>query len=240
MRRKLINILLHLSYFLLLRLDVSGAENVPPSGPLILMMNHVDAIDPFIVTGVFPRPVTSMSKIEVFSIPLIGFLVRAYGAIPIHRGQVDRRALQQAHRVLREGGVLLIAPEGTRSRNHSLLRGKEGMALIAVRSGAPIIPVAITGTENSSRCWKRLRRVPVRIRIGQPFRLNPNGQQVRRPLLRTMTDQAMYQLAATLPPDYRGVYETLDQASQSHLVVLGEERRDTPAVQTKQSEQESQ
>lgn len=240
MRRKLLNALLHLLYFLLLRLDVSGTENVPLTGPLILMMNHVDAIDPFIVTGIFPRPVTTVSKVEVLSIPLIGFLVRAYGAIPIHRGQVDRHALQQAYRLLRQGGALLIAPEGTRSRTHSLLPGKEGMALIAARTGAPIIPVAITGTQNSGYCWRRLRRVDVRIRIGQPFRLNPDGQHIRRPLLRTMTDQAMYQLAATLPPDYRGVYENFDQASQSHVVALEEGQRDTLAAQAKQPEQENQ
>ena len=234
MRRKLLNALLHLLYFLLLRLEVLGTENVPPTGPLILMINHVGGIDPFIVTGVFPRPVTSMSKIEVFTIPLIGLLVRAYGAIPIHRGRVDKQALRQAYQVLEQGGVLLIAPEGTRSPTHSLQHGKEGMALIAARSGAPIIPVAITGTQNSTRCWKRLRRVQVRIIIGHPFRLDPGGQQVRRPLLRAMTDEAMYQLAATLPPGYRGVYENLNQASESHVVVLGEGRRGPLAAQRSQ------
>lgn len=206
MRRKLINALLHVLYFILIELEVTGKENVPSSGPLILMINHIDALDPFLVVGVFPRPVTPMSKVEVFDIPLIGFLARAYGAIPIQRGQVDTRAVRKSYQVLQEGGVLLIAPEGTRSPTRSLQRGKEGMALIAARTGASIIPVAITGTEDAGRCWRRLRRVPVRIVIGEPFRLDTGAEPLRRPLLRAMTDEAMYRLAAILPPAYRGIY----------------------------------
>ena len=231
MRRKLIDALLHLLYFALLKLEVSGVENVPLTGPLILMMNHIDALDPFIVVGVFPRPVTPMSKIEVFDIPLIGILTQAYGAIPIRRGQVDKGAVRQAFQVLLKGGVLLVAPEGTRSPTHDLQRGKEGMALIAARTGAPIIPVGITGTEDAGRYWQRLRRVPVRIFIGEPFRLDPGGKQLRRPLLRAMTDEAMYQLAATLPPAYRGVYGDLDDATRSHVLAPLEGSRRTLVAQ---------
>lgn len=218
MRRKLINGLLRLLYFLLFRLEVLGKENVPTAGSLILMINHIDALDPFIIVGIFPRPVTPMSKIELFDLPLIGILARAYGAFPIRRGQVDKRALRQSLHVLREEGVLLIAPEGTRSPTYNLQRGKEGMALIASRTGAPIIPVAITGTENAGGYWRQLRRAPVRIVIGKPFRLDPGGERVRRPLLRAMTDEAMYQLAAILPPAYRGVYGNLNEATGSHVV----------------------
>ena len=213
MRRKLINALLHVLYFLLLKLEVSGKEHVPLTGPLILMINHIDALDPFIVVGIFPRPVTAMAKIEVFDIPLIGFLTQAYGAIPIQRGQVDTRALRQSLQVLQEGGALLMAPEGTRSPTYSLQQGKDGMAFIATRTDASIIPVGITGTQDSGRYWRRVRRVPVRISIGKPFRLIPGAEPLRRPLLRTMTDEAMYQLAGTLPPEYRGIYGDLEAAS---------------------------
>jgi len=182
------------------------------------MINHIDALDPFIVVGIFPRAVTPMSKIEVFDIPLIGILTRHYGAIPIRRGQVDKQAMNQAYQVLREEGVLLIAPEGTRSSTHTLQQGKEGMALFAARTGATIIPVGITGTEEAGRYWRGLRRVPVRIVMGEPFRLDPGGERLRRPLLRAMTDEAMYRLAATLPPAYRGVYGDLDGATQSHII----------------------
>ena len=218
MRRKLIDALLHLCYFLLLRLEVSGKQNVPLSGSLILMINHVDALDPFLVVGTFPRPVTPMSKVEVFDIPIIGFLTKAYGTIPIQRGQGDSRALRQSLQVLREGGVLLISPEGTRSPTYSLQQGKEGMALLAARTGAAIIPVAVTGTEQRGRYWRRLRRVPARILIGNPFYLDPGEERPRRPVLRAMTDEAMYQLAAILPPEYRGIYGNLDEATQFHVV----------------------
>lgn len=218
MRRKLLNTLLRILYFLLLKLEVSGTENVPPTGSLILMINHIDALDPFIVVGIFPRSVTPMSKIEVFDLPLIGILARAYGAFPIRRGQVDKDALRQSYRVLQEEGVLLIAPEGTRSPTYGLQRGKEGMALIAARTGASIIPVGVTGTEDVDHYWRRLRRAPVCITIGEAFRLDPGAERVRRPLLRVMTDEAMYQLAATLPPAYRGIYKNLDEAPRSHIV----------------------
>ncbi|GAB4527799.1 MAG: lysophospholipid acyltransferase family protein [Anaerolineae bacterium] len=231
MRRKLINALLRVLYFILIRLEVSGKENVPPTGPLILMINHIDALDPFIVVGIFPRSVTPLSKIEVFDIPLIGFLTRVYGAIPIQRGRVDTRALRRSYQVLQEGGVLLIAPEGTRSPTRSLQRAKEGMALIAVRTGASIIPVGITGTEHAGRYWRRLRRVPVRITIGEPFRLEPGAETLRRPLLRAMTDEAMYRLAAILPPTYRGIYGDTDAALQSYVEPLSSGPRPDLAAQ---------
>jgi 1-acyl-sn-glycerol-3-phosphate acyltransferase len=184
------------------------------------MINHIDALDPFIVVGIFPRPVTPMSKVEVFNIPLIGFLTEAYGTIPIQRGQGDSRALRRSLQVLKEGGALLISPEGTRSPTYSLQRGKEGMALLAARTGAPIIPVAITGTEQRGRYWRSLRRVPVRIAIGKTFHLEPGEERPRRPILRAMTDEAMYRLAATLPPEYRGIYSNLDKVTQVHVVAL--------------------
>jgi 1-acyl-sn-glycerol-3-phosphate acyltransferase len=183
------------------------------------MINHIDTLDPFIVVGIFPRPVTPMSKIEVFEIPLIGILAQLYGAFPIRRGQIDKGALRQSFQVLQDGGVLLIAPEGTRSPTGSLQQGKEGTALIAARTGAAIIPVAISGTEDTGRYWRRLRRAPVRIVIGKPFRLDPHGKQLRRPLLRVMTDEAMYQLAATLPSAYRGIYVNFDEATTSHILI---------------------
>ncbi len=217
MARKLLNIILRVAYFLVLRLEIQGAENVPVEGSLVVMINHVDAMDPFIVAGAFPRLVTPLSKIEVFAIPLIGFLTRLYGAIPIRRGQIDTQAMRRALQVLVRGEVLLVAPEGTRSPTYSLQWGKEGMALMAVRTGAPIIPVAITGAQYAGRYWKQLQRVPVRIVIGEPFRLDPADQPLRRPLLRAMTDESMYRLAAILPPEYRGVYGNLDKATGSHI-----------------------
>lgn len=219
MWRKLINGLLRILYFLLLKLEVTGRENVPRGGPLILMINHVDALDPFIVVGVFPRPVTAMAKIEVLSIPLIGFLARRYGVFPIRRGQVDTGAMRQALGLLEDEGVLLVAPEGTRSPTFSLQQGKEGMALLATRTGSSIIPVAVTGTERVGHYWRQLRRAPVRIVIGQPFRLNPGTEQVTRSLLRAMTDEAMFRLADILPPAYRGVYGDPGQTRRSHLIV---------------------
>lgn len=220
MWRKFLDRLLRFLYSLLLKLDVTGQENVPCEGPLILIINHVDALDPFIVAGIFPRPVTPLAKIEVFSIPVIGFLVKRYGAFPIRRGHIDTQAVRQALQLLQDEGALLIAPEGTRSPTSSLQQGKEGMALLAARTRASIIPVAVTGTERVDDFWRRLRRAPVRIVIGQPFKLDPGTNQVRRAQLRAMTDEAMYRLADILPPSYRGVYGNPDEASGSYVIPM--------------------
>jgi 1-acyl-sn-glycerol-3-phosphate acyltransferase len=217
MRLKLLNIVLFMLRLTLTKPEVSGKENVPPTGPLIVMINHIHALDPYVVVAVFPRPVTAMAKIEVFDVPIFGFLTRAYGVIPIQRGQVDMHAVRRSLEVLQAGGALLIAPEGTRSPTNSLQQGKEGMAFIAARTGAPVIPVGVTGTEDAESCWRRLRRVPVRVSIGKPFRLDAGDEPPRRRVLRAMTDEAMYQLAAILPPEYRGVYGDIDEASTGKI-----------------------
>ena len=198
----------------MLRLTVEGVENIPRQGPVILMINHLSFLDPFVVVASMPRQVTAMSKVENFSIPVWGWIFKLYGAIPVRRGQVDRRALKAALDVLKSDTMLLIAPEGTRSPTHALQKAHDGMAYIAQRSGAAIVPVAIIGTGDFWPHIKRLRRTPVHIRVGQPFYLQAQERRLDREMLTAMTTEAMYRLAAILPPRYRGVYADLSQATE--------------------------
>lgn len=200
------NLWLRLFYRLLIRHRVIGLENVPASGPAIVMINHVAWADPFVVLAALGRPIVPMAKVEVFEDWRIRWLTAPYGAIPVHRGDVDTQAIRSATEVLNEGGLVLISPEGTRSETGGLIQGQEGMAYLAVRAGAPILPVAITGTPQLNTHLKRLRRAPITITVGKPFRLEAGEGKLSRDVLRRLTDEAMRRLAEILPEDMRGVY----------------------------------
>jgi 1-acyl-sn-glycerol-3-phosphate acyltransferase len=217
MAKRFLNWWLRFGYWLLLRLKVEGLENVPAQGPVILMINHIHFLDPFVVVASMPRPVTAMSKIENFSIPVWGLIFKLYGAIPVRRGQVDRRALRQALDVLQGDTMLLMAPEGTRSPYRALQPAHHGLAFIAQRGQATIVPVAITGTPRFGHKLKRLRRTPVHVRLGKPFLLRADVHRRDREALSAMTAEAMYQLAALLPLSHRGHYADLDQATENYI-----------------------
>jgi 1-acyl-sn-glycerol-3-phosphate acyltransferase len=192
---------------------VEGLENFPLSGPAILMINHIAFVDPIVVLAALPRNVVPMAKIEVYNYPVVGIFPKLWEVIPVRRGEVDREALRKALDVLRAGEVILMAPEGT--RHPSLQEGKEGVAFVASRSGAPVIPVAVEGTVGfpsiDPRRWRKAGAV---VRLGKSFRFKSLGDRPGRELLRQMTDEAMYVLAAMLPFERRGVYADLSKATQ--------------------------
>jgi len=191
---------------------VVGIENIPPTGAAILAINHIALVDPILVLGVVPRVIVPLAKIEVYSYPVVGLLPRMYGVIPVRRGEFDRRALDMAQEVLRAGEIVLVAPEGTRSPAMQL--GKEGLAFLAARTQAPIIPIGVDGTVGyPSLNPRRWRQGGARITIGPPFRYRPTEGRITSERLRLMTDEAMYRVAELLPPDRRGVYADLTRAS---------------------------
>jgi len=195
---------------------VEGLENFPPSGPAILMINHIAFVDPIVVLAALPRNIVPMAKIEVYNYPVVGIFPRLWEVIPVRRGEVDRDALRKALEVLRAGEVILMAPEGT--RHPSLQEGKEGVAFVASRSGAPVIPVAVEGTSGfPSINPLRWRKPGVVVRLGRPFRFKDMGERPGRQMLRRMTDEAMYVLASMLQPERRGVYGDLAKASRATI-----------------------
>ena len=206
-----------IGFRILVKLDtVSGLENLPAQGPAILMINHIAFVDPVVVLGCLPRNIVPMAKVEVFRYPVWGVFPKLWEVIPVHRGEMDRAALRTALEVLGAGEVILVAPEGTRSV--SLQRGKEGVAFLGYRSGAPIIPVAVEGTPgfpspDPRRWWKP----GAQIRLGRPFRYRRQLERPGREQLRRMTDEAMFVLAAMLPDARRGVYSDLSAASQDTI-----------------------
>jgi 1-acyl-sn-glycerol-3-phosphate acyltransferase len=203
---------------LLYKLDVSGTQNVPKQGPFIAVMNHIYFIDPVQVGVLAPRYIVIMSKIENYHNPVLAVLMHLYGTFPVHRGELDMTAIRTSLQVLEAGHGLLMAPEGTRSRTHTLQKGLDGVAWLALRSKAPIVPVAHSGQERLGQYVKRLRRAPLRMVFGKPFLFHPVEGLDRKQQLRLMTSELMYRLAELLPPEYRGVYSDVQNAT-SHTIV---------------------
>jgi 1-acyl-sn-glycerol-3-phosphate acyltransferase len=215
-RRVLRWMITNIAWRFLARIDyerIGGLEHLPPSGPAILMINHIAFIDPIVVMGNLPRNVVPLAKAEVYRIPVWGVFPRLWNVIPVHRAELDRRALERALQVLAAGEVILLAPEAT--RHDALAEAREGVAYLGHKSGAPIIPVAIEGTSGYPALvgpWNR-HRPRAYFRLGPPFRYKPVLGRLPRERLRLMTDEALYQLAALLPEHRRGYYADLTRAT---------------------------
>jgi 1-acyl-sn-glycerol-3-phosphate acyltransferase len=217
-RRLLQNYLLRpVGFGLLVKLHVTGLEHVPASGPTIVIMNHIAAIDPFVVVGaVTSRQLIPMTKIENYQHPIVGLMARAWGVYPVRRGEVDRQALDSTIALLEQGRAILIAPEGTRRPNLSEAKG--GTTYVATKTGATIVPVGLEGTDQFPASLKRLRRALVTIRIGPAFRFRTEGRaRIPRNELHRMTHEMMGQLASLLPERRRGFYSDTSQMPTDYL-----------------------
>ena len=208
----------NIAFRFLVRIEsVEGLENLPERGAAIIMINHIAFVDPVVVLGVLPRNIVPLAKVEVYRYPIFGIFPWLWEVIPVHRGDFDRKALRSAEEVLRAGEVILVAPEGT--RHPSMQAGKEGVAFLAYRTGAPIVPVSVDGTHGfpTLPVLRRWRGPGVRIRVGKPFRLVHHAERPSREQLRRMTDQAMGALARMLPENRRGVYSNPEEIGADFL-----------------------
>lgn len=214
--------------WLMLRVQVQGAENIPAKGAGIVYYNHIHWLDPVLICGKMPRYAVPLTKIEASRWPFVGLLLRWYHVIFITRGVVDRDALKATWNVLADGDISVISPEGTRSLSGKLQTAKEGLAFIARQApDAWLVPCAITGTPQFRWHIPLVNRMVVHITYGPAFKYcwprQPTGEVVLpagragREVMREMTDQAMTQLAVLLPEGMRGDYATADPAQRSWL-----------------------
>lgn len=196
------------------RVTATGQAHVPPIGPLLVVSNHMSNLDPPLVGMLVPREITMMAKEELFlANPLQGWIIRNYGAFPVRRGAGDVGAIRQALKVLKSGGALFMAPEGTRSTTGYLGEPQEGTALIAARSAVPILPIGIWGQESFARNIRRGQRTEVGVAIGRPFRLRRLSPKPEREELQAMSEAIMERIAALLPPTYRGRFTGAAESS---------------------------
>ena len=206
--RRLILLFSRFMFLLLTRRQIKGKENVPEQGPLLIACNHIGHADQYLVAVTINRKMVWMAKKELFRSPLIRVLAVAFGAFPVHRGGMDRKALDQAHQVLNSGLALAMFPEGTRSKNAQLQQAFPGSALIALHNRTPILPVGITGMEAAQRnlFWIISHRHRVTVNIGRPFYLPEVDGKLTKVKLSKMADYIMEHIAELLAPQYRGHY----------------------------------
>ena len=203
--------------FLSTRWQVKGRENIPAEGPLLIVANHLNLADPPIVSVSIARQTMFMAKEELFKAKFTGYFIGSFGAFPVRRSQADTKAVRQALKILADGLALVVFPEATRSPNAQLQPAFPGAALIALRSGAPILPIGITGTEKiRGKTWI-LRRPRVTVNIGPAFHLPPTSRKANRTELARLTDFIMEHIAEQLPVEYRGHYVNQDGSTASTI-----------------------
>lgn len=204
---------------LICRIDDAQLAGVPEQGPLIIVTNHVNILEvPIIYTHLLPRTIHGMVLADRWKNPLLRWILNTTGTIPLYRGQPNPDAMRLAINFLKAGCFLIMMPEGTRSHDGCLQPAFTGVVLLALRSGAPILPVGFYGAEHYKENLSRLRRTDFHLVVGKRFYLDNKGEALSSQVRQLMTSEIMYHLAAILPPAYRGVYSDLTQATQDYLV----------------------
>lgn len=203
------------------RVRVEGLTDLPRSGPLIVVANHLSNADPPLVVGwltpALGRPMHILAKESLFVGP-VGALLRSQGVTPVRAGGSDIEAFRVAWSVLERGEVLCIFPEGTRSRSGALQAAKPGVAMLATRADASILPVGISGSDRFLGPGRRMPRFRSQIvlRVGRPYRLTVDPDQPRRTGVQAATDEIMRRIAALVDERHRGSYEPLDEPIDAH------------------------
>jgi len=189
------------------RTEFLGLENVPVSGALIIATNHMHYLDiPLLFINPVRTDITALVTTKYQNHWFIRWFCQTAEGIWINRDIADFSAMQSASKVLKEGRALGISPEGTRSHTTQLLPAKPGTVLLALKMGVPIVPVAITGTENAFRRVFTLQRPRFTIRFGPAFTLLPVGPENREQMYQQYTDEIMCRIAALMPEKYWGYY----------------------------------
>jgi 1-acyl-sn-glycerol-3-phosphate acyltransferase len=197
------------------RIDGAEVAKVPRKGPLILVTNHVNFLEaPLLYSLLYPRDVSGFAKAETWRNPFLGLLATIWECVPVERGVNDMSSMRMALEALARGKILNVMPEGTRSHDGLLRRGQQGVVSMALRSGAPIVPVAHFGGEQIWRNLRRGRRTEVHVRVGEPFKLRTPEPGRAKAARSEAADEIMLRLAELLPPRYRGEYASRAPASR--------------------------
>ena len=200
------------------RIDAPDLNKIPRQGPLIVYSNHTGQIEvPLLYAHLQPRPIKGLAKVETWDNWFLHWVFDLWEAIPLRRGEADMTAIRMSLDALKNDEILVIAPEGTRNKTGVLIKAHPGIITLALRSGAPLLPVVHWGGENFLSNLKRLKRTDFHIRVGEPFKLDPGKERVTREVRQEMVDEMMYRMAAMLPEYYRGAYSDLENATGKYI-----------------------
>ena len=219
----LVNAVIRFLLHILLKIDSSELAKVPEKGPMVAVANHVNFLDaPVLITHLQPRPVTGLVKKETWNNPLLAFLFNVWGGIPIDRSIADFAAFKEAKKALNEAKILAVAPEGTRSNDGCLLRGKPGITILATKMDAPILPIAYYGHEDFRANIRKLKRTRMTIKVGQPFMIKLADDRKDKQVMQAVTDAIMLEIAVLMPEKYHGVYAniTVDRDRDQYIQYL--------------------
>jgi 1-acyl-sn-glycerol-3-phosphate acyltransferase len=196
-----------------------GLENIPTEGGAIIAINHLSYIDiPLLFVNPRRPDITALITTKYKSHPFIRWFSETAEGIWIDRDIADFTAIREASLALAQGKALGISPEGTRSLSHTLAEGKQGTAMLALKSGVPIVPTGIQGTEDAIAKLKHLRKPHMVARFGKPFTLPPITEfDNRAEILQRYTEEIMCRIAVLLPEKYRGAYKDHPQIGRAHV-----------------------
>jgi len=209
MTQSIVRFLIRLILPLIARVKLVGIENLPEKGGFVIASNHLGRLDTAMLFFAVDRKDIILPTAEKYKDHwLYGPLTRAVGGFFIDRFNPDISAVREVLKRMKDGGVLVIAPEGTRSKTEALQEGKPGVVFFATRTGVPVVPVAMTGTEDRGvvENLKHFRRSEIVVRAGEPFMLQPARGEDREKVLQESADEIMCRIASMLPEPYRGVY----------------------------------
>lgn len=199
------------------RLDIGDLRRLPSCGPAILVINHINFLEaPLLASFVSSPRLAALSKKENLSNPGYRYFASIWNAIPIDRDGVDTESFKRCLDWVAGGGILGLAPEGTRSMNGVLQQGKAGVAMLAQRAGVPIWPIAHWGAEDFWENLKAFRRTPLHLRVGSPYLIAPAGSMTRT-VRQEIADEIMCSIAALMPERYRGSYAETAGEAPKHL-----------------------
>lgn len=215
--RKFMNTIIRIGTSIICRIDKRDFHKVPKHGPIILVSNHINALEvPLLFVHLQPREIIGLAKIETWDNKFMGWLFNLWDAIPIRRGEADLEAIRSSLGILKEGKMLALSPEGTRSYHGQLLRAQPGVALIALHSRVPIVPIAHWGGEDFAANIKRFKRTDFHVRVGDPFIIESNNEKITSQTRQQIADEIMTQLAILMPEKYHGEYP-IDSSGERYI-----------------------
>jgi 1-acyl-sn-glycerol-3-phosphate acyltransferase len=197
------------------RMSRIGREHIPTSGPVIFASNHRSFLDPFVIGTIARRPLYYVAKQELFRHRLIGWYLNSMGAFPVNRGAGDAEMLETARAILERGDCVLMFPEGTRIRPGALGRPRRGVGRLALETGAPVVPIAIYGSQKA-RNWKRLQFPKVTVQYGEPMVFEPVAEPTR---------EQQQEVADEVFARIRRLYAELERVGRKGMVQRVREQR---------------